>query len=629
MPIGSHRQRRAHAPSRGPAAKANPVGAKPGPVRTPLASLQSAAGNQALQRSLASPAGATVTGTSTRNVARPPSIRRLISTEDFKKQTNAGLLAGRGKTMKQIDALLSEYHALRAKGMHLQPGSTQDRAINILHELRENVNLWMDTHEGDKSRSKKRTPGMTALFLEAGKELAELTKIRDASREFLGEDQKPVERTENKFKTQMEGDVSSILSKIGPIIGAAAPSSGDSAELEIEVKVPVEPSGVGYIGFRFKASVERLKKEALKVGFEVAVTGGANIPNVVEIGGELGMYVEAQGSTPQKAMELVSYGMYRRIRESRAIPNEVANVIWGGSSSAVGWKRAEKWAARVEKENFKDKSLNLGGTGDSDEEDAYVETGGLAGAKAKGGIGGVVDLEGSVGYKSGKKYDYESVKARKSAGLGKASALPKMRGLTEVLGESTHHLEFALSATGGPFSGGIKVGLDWASGGKGQRATLQSLTVSLDASASIPMNELVAKGVGGYIPPLASNLAIAIRKAIQNAANEKSTTSQDVGTLISAGENGASSILQIAQVPQTAWVPKFEAGAPPDTFSAPAALKLTLTGGYDFSKKEFKFEAKLEYIKGIEVNVGVFAMKVKQGQKLVRVFYDGGKWGVD
>jgi hypothetical protein len=629
MPTGPHRQRRAHATSRGLAAKAAPIGARPAPARTPLASLQAAAGNQALQRSLASPAGATVTGTSTRNVSRPPSIRRLISTEDFKKQTNAGFLAGRGKTMKQIDALLEEYHALRAKGMHLQPGATQDRAINILHELRENVNLWMDTHEGDTSRSKKRIPGMTALFLEAGKELAELTKIRDASREFMGEDQKPVERTENKFKTQMEGDVSSILTKIGPIIGAAAPSSGDSAELEIEVKVPVEPSGVGYIGFRFKASVERLKKEALKVGFEVAVTGGANIPNVVEIGGELGMYVEAQGSTPQKAMELVSYGMYRRIRESRVIPNEVANFIWGGSGSSVGWKRAEKWAAKVEKENFKDKSLNLGGTGDSDEEDAYVETGGLAGAKAKGGIGGVVDMEGSVGYKSGKKYDYDSVKARKSAGLGNASAVPKMRGLTEVLGESTHHLEFALSATGGPFSGGIKVGLDWASGGKGQTATLQSLTVSLDVSASIPMNELVAKGVGGYIPPLASNLAIAIRKAIQNAANDKSTTSQDVGTLISAGENGASSILQISQVPQTAWVPKFEAGAPPETFSAPASLKLTLTGGYDFSKKEFKFEAKLEYIKGIEVNVGVFAMKVKQGQKLVRVFYDSGKWGVD
>ncbi len=630
MPRRSQRQRPASAPGRA-TTPVRPVAPGRAPLRSrpPALALQATAGNQAVQRTLASPTVVTTTGATARSVTSPPRVQRLATKEEFRKQTNAGFLAGRGKTLKEIESLLDEYHALREKGLHLKPGGTQDRAINILYQIREDVNLWMDSHEGDTSRSRKRTPGMTALFIEAGKELAELIKIRDAAREYMGEDQKPVERTENKFKTQMEGDVSSILSKIGPIIGAAAPSSGDSAELEVEVKVPIEPSGVGYLGLRFKASVERLKKQALKVGFEVAFTGGANIPNIVEIGGELGMYIEAQGSTPEKAMELVSYGMYRRIRESRVIPNEVANFIWGGSASGVGWKRAEKWAAKVEKENFKDKSLNLGGTGDSDEEDAYVETGGLAGAKAKGGVGGVADLEGSIGYKSGKKYDYESVKARKSAGLGKASPLPKMRGLTEVLGESTHHLELAFSATGGPFAGGIKVSLDWASQGKGQRATLQSLTVALDASATLPMNELVAKGVGGYIPPLASNLAMAIRKAVQAAANEKSTVSQDVGTLISAGENGASSILQIAQVPQTDWVPKFESGAPPEAFSAPVSLKLTLTGGYDFSKNEFKFEAKLEYIKGIEVNAGVFAMKVKQGQKLVRVFYDGGKWGVD
>lgn len=564
-----------------------------------------------------------------RNVARKPTIHRLVTKEEFRKQTNAGFLAARGKTLKQIEKLLDEYHELRDKGRHLTPGSTQDRAINILHEIREDVNLWMDTHEGDKSRSRHRVPGMTKLFIDAGKELSELTKIRDASREYMGEAEKPVERTENKFKTQMEGSVSSVLSKLGPIIGVAAPASGDSAELEVEVKCPIEPSGVGYLGFRFKAGVERLKGKALKVGLEVAVIGGANIPNVAEIGGELGMYIEAQGATPEKAMELVSYGMYRRVRESRVIPNEVANFIWGGSSSSVGWKRAEKWAAGVEKENFKDKSLNLGGTGDSDEEDAYVETGGLIGAKAKGGIGGVAEMEGSASYKTGKKYDHDSVKALKSAGLGKASKLPTMRGQTEVIGESVHHLEFGLSATGGPFSGGIKVGFDWATKNRQGAAKLQSLEVALEAGASIPMNELVAKGIGGYIPPLISNLVMGIRKAAELAGNDKASKGQNIGTMISAAENGATSIIQIAQVPQTVWVPKFEVGADPEAFSAPAELKLTLTGGYDFNDNEFKFEAKLEYIKGIEVNAGVFAMKVKKGQKLVRVFYEGGKWAWD
>ena len=38
----------------------------------------------------------------------------------------------------------------------------------------------------------------------------------------------------------------------------------------------MDPSGVGYLGFRIKASVERLKKQAMKMRFELAVVGGGN-----------------------------------------------------------------------------------------------------------------------------------------------------------------------------------------------------------------------------------------------------------------------------------------------------------------------------------------------------------------
>src|SRR5690606_15225140 len=194
--------------------------------------------------------------------------------EEFKKQTDAGLLSGRGKTMKALDALLEEYRGIRKNGMHLQPGATQDRAPNILHEAVENIAIWKDTHEGDKSRSKKRIPGLTKLETDARAALKELTESRDKSREYMGQDQKPVERTENKLKTEMEGSFSSILAKLGPIFSAAAPAPGDTGEIEVAIKVPVEPSGVGYLGFRVKASVERLKKQAMKMRFELAVVGG-------------------------------------------------------------------------------------------------------------------------------------------------------------------------------------------------------------------------------------------------------------------------------------------------------------------------------------------------------------------
>ncbi|MEO8540735.1 MAG: hypothetical protein ABI577_13430 [bacterium] len=589
-----------------------------------LMGLQRLAGNRAIQ--------AAVTGSSSKTQPRRPAmIRRLWSKEEFKKQTNAGLLAGRGKTMKQIDTLLGEFDSLKSNGSHLQPGSNQDRAINILHEIVEDVDVWMVSHEGDTSRSKKRIPGLTKIRTDAAKEAAELEGIREKGREFMGEAPAPIARTENLFKTEMEGNFSSILAKLGPIFSAAAPASGDTGEIEVAIKVPCDPSGVGYIGFRVKASVERLKKSAMKMRFELAVVGGAKIGNVAEVGGELGMYLEAQGGTPEKALELVSYGVYRRFRESKLIPNEVANFIWGGSGTAVGWNRSEKWAAKVEKENFKEKATFA--PGDSDEAGAYVETGGMAKVGAKGGVGGVVDLEGSGQFSSGQKYDHDSVKGLKGkygGALGKADKMPTVRGQTHQIGESVHHLEFGFSATGGPFSGALKVGIDWSTQQRNTGAAkLQAVKVGLEAAASIPMDQLVAGGVGGYAAAIGSSVARGIRAAATGASTDKNTASKNVGEVIGGCENGATAITQLAGVPKEAFVPKFESGQPPPGFAAPADLKLSVQGMYDFFEKKWVFEFKLEYIKNLNVNAGVFEMKVKKGQRLLRVVYDGGKWEVD
>jgi hypothetical protein len=57
-------------------------------------------------------------------------------------------------------------------------------------------------------------------------------------------------------------------------------------------------------------------------------------------------------------------------------------------------------------------------------------------------------------------------------------------------------------------------------------------------------------------------------------------------------------------------------------------LKLSITGTYDFVNKKFIFELKVEYIKSINVNAGAFEMKIKKGQRIVRLLYDGA-WAVD
>lgn len=633
--------RRSYAPAKRRAPGHTPVAAAPqksaqrqpqtavtaAPDPASLVGLQRLAGNRAVQAAVT----ATNTAATPKQARRPLPIQRLWSRQEFKLKTDAGLLSGRGKTMKQIDTLLGEFDEIKKTGGQLQPGSKQDRAINILNEIVEDIDLWFKTHEGDKSRSTKRIPGLMKLQTDARKEIIELTGIREKGREFLGEKQEPITRTENQFKSQMEGNFSSILAKLGPIFSAAAPASGDTGEIEIAVKVPVDPSGVGYIGFRIKASVERLKKKAMKMRFELAVVGGAKIGNVAEIGGELGMYLEAQGGSPEKALELISYGVYRRFRESRAVPNEVANFIWGGSATAVGWNRSERWAAKVEKENFKEKSTFT--PGDSDEAGAYVETGGFAGVKAKGGVGGVVDLEGGGQFSTGQKYDHDSVKGLKSkygGTLGTPDKAPSVRGVTHQIGESVHHLEFGFSATGGPFAGALKVGIDWSTQQRNKGAAkLQAVKVGLEASASIPMNELVAGGIGGYAAAIGSSVAKGIRAAALGASTDKNTASQNVGEVIGGCENGATAIVQIGQVPKDAFVPKFESGQPPPGFAAPVDLKLSIQGMYDFFEKKWVFEFKLEYIKNINVNAGVFEMKMKQGQRLIRVVYDGGEWSVD
>ena len=312
-------------------------------------------------------------------------------------------------------------------------------------------------------------------------------------------------------------------------------------------------------------------------------------------------------------------------------------------SSATSYGRIEhrrrleplgKWAPKVEKENFK-KQGAFNAAADSNEEGAYVETGGLLGAKAKGGAGGVAELEGSLKYGGGQKYDQSSVeKQKQKAGgkLGEAMPVPTVRGSQKHLGESVHHLEGAFSAKAGPFGGAVKVAVDWSTQDRNKgSAKLQAVKVTLEAGATLPMNQL-APGLGGYIIPLGASVAKGVRALCVQASQDKRTAGQNAGEVLSAGENLATAFTQLAGVPQEAFKPKFEfdINQNPEVFQAPVELKLSITGGYDFFESGGLFELKLEYIKGIDVNAGVFAMKIRKGQRLFRLYYDKSTgWNVD
>src|SRR5690606_30422617 len=85
-----------------------------------LHSLQQTVGNQAVQRLVVAPRGAAPPGAS-RSVSQRPTVQRLITKEAFYKATYAGFGSGKGKTLKQIGALLEEFHGIKKGGKHITP----------------------------------------------------------------------------------------------------------------------------------------------------------------------------------------------------------------------------------------------------------------------------------------------------------------------------------------------------------------------------------------------------------------------------------------------------------------------------------------------------------------------------
>jgi hypothetical protein len=341
-----------------------------------------------------------------------PQIQRLIDSDEFKKQTREGLFAGRGPTLKAIEKLLDEYHALKIDPLH-PPYPTQ---LQILAEILEHTKNYLINHEGDKSR-KKRTIAMGFFQQLVEYEIETIERKKNKIDKILGdneiseEEKKKVAYSANDrggklddIKEKFQGTAKSALEKAGFLIKMAVPNPGDKSKLEMELKIPVDPSGVGFLGARLLLQTERGKVAQYKVRCEFTVTGGAKIGSLAEVKGELGVFMELQAESAEKAMQLVSYALYRRFVESKVMPAEMSNFLWGGATSIVGYRKAEKWAGNVEKEVF---------GGASDPSKTYVDTGLLGGAS--GSMALTDKVGGKIGIKAtlGTRIDKEAIQTGK------------------------------------------------------------------------------------------------------------------------------------------------------------------------------------------------------------------------
>lgn len=564
-----------------------------------------------------------------RRTTHEPVLQRLVSSKSFKEST-AVTLAVRGKTLEELDRLLAEYHTLIRSSAHLRPGPSMNRLQQVLTDIRADTRFWLDSHADDTTdRAKRRRPAIIALHDEAQ---AELIAMRAARSGGLAGDVEAFAVQENKFLVKMTGSASSILERLGTMISSAVPRPGDSVTAELQVKIPCDPNAVSEVGFRLLAEASRSDGLATKVRLEAAVTAGATVAGLADITGEFGFFLEAHGKTPQEAMRLISWGWYRQFREARGIPREVANFMWGGSTTSVGFKRSEQWAANVEKEAFKrdhvkDTALSSG-VGSKATTNEYVRFGALAGISAEvGGIASsIVDVEGSAAMNLGVHYDQTSVeqakKGRENVGLPMKE---RARFNLKHLGSAFTTFETSFAASVGPFSGSVGMALELLARAHRDNEKNKDLGypegyVSINASLGlvVPAPKLLLSAIARGVKQLAQPLQKASDRIEIKAEREAKglVLDQAEDSLVAALQDFPTDTLGVELAGSDSWQILMSGALP-----RPGSLTLSIAGGYQFgpSLDNFALDISLSHERGVDLDAHYAGVSLKRSSRLFRV----------
>ena len=344
-------------------------------------------------------------------------VQRLMTGQQFKDAAGVGRITTSG-IFPAIAALLDELRPFAGPENALKPSQLMDTITKAEH-VAEDCQIWLKKHSMETGTSADRRKAAarslehdaTAWATRLRTELARKTGLKAG--DFAGgSGTANVIRVKEKRKAE---SMDSFLDHFGKLVDVVVPSNGVKAEIEVEVDFPVDPSGVGFVGLRFKAEADRSEAEKLKIRTEAAIAGGAKIPHLARIKAEFGGYIESQGKTSTEAMKLFSYGLYRLFRESPVVPEGLTNALWGGGATGgVGYQKSEQWATEVEKRVMKGNK------------DAYVEAGLLGGVGAE--IGGPL-AKGKFLLQAGggSRYDAAGIEAiAKSKGAWDAAKLSRV-----------------------------------------------------------------------------------------------------------------------------------------------------------------------------------------------------------
>lgn len=457
-----------------------------------------------------------------------------------------------------------------------------------------------------------------------------------------------------KITEKYEGNAKSMFTKLSPLVNLSIPNAGDSVEVDLEAKVPVDPNAVGFISFHLVLSATRDSVTGEVVGAEgkdnvvlrgeLMVGGGVNIADLATIKGELGMYAEASANGTEGALTLLSYGVYKRWRESKLVPSGLISYMWSGRKGEFGYEKSEAWANQVEKEQFADTLIHGDSTDptkvtDFEANDAYVETGILGKASGKVGksINGVgAEMEASLTFGGGQRYSKKSVerakggtmatKADPTAGtamdlgnskLGTRNQVEKsgpggtktkedanyQSGAQQLTADETFYFEIAASADVTPISGGITIM------GKFSRPAARGLVnpnpweadaveLQLNGGFTIPAAGNGAELASKVLRPIATGIAGLpglVRSLIEQKRSEAAASKK--------GQKGVGSAFDAAQAAIPTLSQYAKQFGEPDNFTSigkdlteatgptlSSSLELNIAIGFDFVGKSLAVE---------------------------------------
>jgi hypothetical protein len=174
--------------------------------------------------------------------------------------------------------------------------------------------------------------------------------------------------------TFVADNVSFGLRRLGDIIDLLVSKNGDNVGVSALLKIPVGHGA--FVGLKV-TGLARREADATSTNVTFSFAAGWEIPSVVQALGEVGGYMSTQSDRGGGGcMEMSSYVLYRRCRESSVIPRELTNRLWGlgGITAKKGeseddakYKEAEGWAGQVEgsmtERDMAETGLHLAGSG--------------------------------------------------------------------------------------------------------------------------------------------------------------------------------------------------------------------------------------------------------------------------